>query len=211
MSLKKASAVTGFTARVKSASTRPCRLKLGAGRPISSTAHVRAVINIKGAGAPWSSKDMKPSQSGGFTLIELVVVITILGILAAFAVPKFIALDSQARIATISGLAGSVKSAASLARGLSMATSNAAGPVLMEGTPVTLLNSYPDASLTGIAAAVNSNNGASGDFTFSAGTGSTSAATWTKNGAPAPTGCMVSYTAPALGLTPTVTTTTAGC
>ena len=61
---------------------------------------------------------MKPSHESGFTLIELVVVITILGILAAFAVPKFVALDSQARTATISGLAGSVKSAASLARSL---------------------------------------------------------------------------------------------
>ncbi len=53
-------------------------------------------------------------------------VITILGILAAFAVPKFVALDSQARTATISGLAGSVKSAASLARSLAMATGNPA-------------------------------------------------------------------------------------
>ena len=40
----------------------------------------------------------------------------ILGILAAFAVPKFIALDGQARVATVQGLAGSVRSAASLAR-----------------------------------------------------------------------------------------------
>ena len=59
---------------------------------------------------------MKSHQSRGFTLIELVVVITILGILAAFAIPKFIALDTQARVATINGLAGSVKSAAALAR-----------------------------------------------------------------------------------------------
>ena len=63
---------------------------------------------------------MNSSKLRGFTLIELVVVITILGILAAFAVPKFIALDSQARVATINGLAGTVKSAASLARSMKL-------------------------------------------------------------------------------------------
>src|ERR1700722_12193228 len=75
---------------------------------------------------------MNSSKSRGFTLIELVVVITILGILAAFAVPRFIALDSQARIATVNGLAGAAKSAAALARSLAMATGNPAA-VAMEG------------------------------------------------------------------------------
>jgi MSHA pilin protein MshA len=133
---------------------------------------------------------MKNLKARGFTLIELVVVITILGILAAFAIPKFVALDQQARFATITGLAGSVKSAAALARSLSMATNNAVGPVLMEGASVTLQNSYPDA-ITGIAAAVNTS---ATDFTFVAGT-ATTAAVWTKVGAPG-TGCTVSYTAP---------------
>ncbi len=154
---------------------------------------------------------MKPFKSRGFTLIELVVVITILGILAAFAVPKFVALDSQARTATISGLAGSVKSAASLARSLAMASGNPAS-VPMEGAavPVTLLNNYPDSTATGIAAAVNSNNGANGDFTYTAGAGA-AAATWTKNGAPVPGNCEVIYTPAAVGSTPTVTTVTTGC
>ena len=155
---------------------------------------------------------MKVSRQSGFTLIELVVVITILGILAAFAVPKFIALDSQARIATIDGLAGSVRSAAALARGLSMAMGTPAS-VSMEGSTVNLVNNYPDSSLTGIAAAVNSNNGASGDFIFTAGgTAATGPATWTKNGAPTPANCVVNYTPPAAaGAAPIVTTTTSGC
>ena len=153
---------------------------------------------------------MTMSKSRGFTLIELVVVITILGILAAFAVPKFIALDGQARAATINGLAGSVKSAAALARGLSMATGSTAS-VTMEGTAVTLLNSYPDATAAGIPLAVNANILPGGDFAFTAGTGTTTPAKWTKNGAPTPANCVVNYTAAAANATPNVQVDTSGC
>jgi MSHA pilin protein MshA len=153
---------------------------------------------------------MNATRSRAFTLIEVIVLIVILGILAAFAVPKFIALDSQARTASVNGLAGSVRSAAALARGLAMAGGESAS-VRMEGATVTLLNSYPDSSATGIPRAVNSNSGANGEFAFAPGSSSTTAATWTRNGAPAPANCSVSYTAAAQGGAPTVAVTTSGC
>ncbi len=50
----------------------------------------------------------------GFTLIELVVVIIVLGVLSATALPKFIGLQSDARVATLEGVKGAFESASTL-------------------------------------------------------------------------------------------------
>jgi MSHA pilin protein MshA len=150
---------------------------------------------------------MKSYQSRGFTLIELVVVITILGILAAFAIPKFIALDTQARVATVNGLVGTVKSAAALARSLGMASGNPA-IVTMEGSPVAMLNNYPDSPAGGIPNAINVSNL---DFTYAPGASGANGV-WTRVGAPTPATCIVTYTpATAAGVPPQVVATTGGC
>ncbi len=137
----------------------------------------------------------------GFTLIELVVVITILGILAAFAIPRFANLETEARIAAVQGLGGSVRSAATLAHSLSLAQGLApTDSVDMEGTTITMVDYYPteadiDDALVDIT---GFNNGDDGLFE--------------KTGAPTPATCSVTYVAPvATGDAPAITVATAGC
>ncbi|MDZ7642979.1 MAG: type II secretion system protein [Woeseiaceae bacterium] len=142
---------------------------------------------------------MKTATTRGFTLIELVVVIALLGILAAFAIPRFASLESEARIATTQGLAGSLRSAAALAHGLSIAQESPA-TVDMEGNSITMTNGYPDATTIDDTLA---------DTTGFTVTDAGGTATFVKTGTSGT--CEVTYTEAGAGGAPAIASDTSGC
>jgi MSHA pilin protein MshA len=122
-------------------------------------------------------------KQSGFTLIELVVVIVVLGILAATALPRFVNLSGEARAAAKDGLRGAVSTAMSLAYAKAVASgqAGATGSLTIDGQTITLAHGYPN------LATIDNMLKDAGDSTYDELTG-----VWTVGGVAA---CTVTYTA----------------
>ena len=166
-------------------------------------------------------KHQNNRRQTGFTLIELVVVVSVIAILSAIALPRYINLQTQARIAKAQALLGSVKAAAALARAACMTDraglTNVAptctatdGTINMDGLAIPMRNQYPEASGTGIVAAAQLNATAD-QIVITPGATAADPLTIDMVGGTAPN-CRITYTPAAAGpafLSPTLSST--GC